>query len=94
MNSNQLDKFITGNNGEDRFSDTCECYYCQELFKEEELTETCRGRTICLRCEESIDQCHACEKAMDNGQSYDNEYCDSCNESRADDYFDTLKYND
>lgn len=86
MNDKDLDNWITGNYGQDQFPDKCPCDKCQEITDSDKLIETTSGNSICDTCADSYEQCAKCDCPIDNDQSWDNEYCDCCNESMADDY--------
>lgn len=66
----------------------CECEKCQEHYHLDDLTETTSRKMLCEYCIEDLPQCDCCDMPIDNDQSWDNESCDSCNESKGDTDFD------
>jgi len=61
-----------------------ECEQCQESCSIDNLIETTSFKNICENCIENFSICDCCDKPIDTDQSWDNESCDSCNESKGD----------
>lgn len=84
---NNYDQWRLASPDDDR---KCECHFCEELTDINDTLETDKGDLVCSNCGDDCQQCASCNRVITE-QSYDNEYCDSCNESKADKLHDASK---